>query len=84
MAMLPVEGGSNSSDQSVPGGNETQARERLLPRNYEDILKFAVENTNPEEASHEPMSEEVIIRTQVFLFNTFVALRYTTLMLILY
>ncbi|PIK41707.1 hypothetical protein BSL78_21452 [Apostichopus japonicus] len=58
MAMLPVEGGSNSRDQSVPGGNEAQARERLLPRNYEDILKFAVENTNPEEASHEPMSEE--------------------------
>ncbi|PIK53779.1 hypothetical protein BSL78_09369 [Apostichopus japonicus] len=58
MAMLPVEGGSNSSDQSVPGGNEAQAREKLLPRNYEDILKFALENTNPEEASHEPMSEE--------------------------
>lgn len=61
MAMLPAEtggsGGGNSGDSG--GGSGRQPRQHLAPKSYEDILKFAIENTTEQEQMHEPMSEEV-------------------------
>lgn len=62
MAMLPAEtgsGGGNSGEAGGgSGGDGRKPRQHLVPKSYEDILRFAIENTTEEEQIHEPMSEE--------------------------